>query len=128
MPCEKSKEFPTLAMPMDTRSPAGSVGRNAWALVLNAQADLSGRMMRLGGWRRFGWQADDLGIFVNQDFHDQLDSAAVTDECLVPTEVRIEQTSTYADGSVGIGLSHNGAEPSRVRWYRDGVLIFDSNA
>lgn len=128
MSCIKSQELPTLALPMDTRSPAGSAGRRVWALVLNAQADLSGRMMRLGGWRKFGFQAEELGVFVNQDFHDQLDSAGVTDLCAAPTEVTIGQTATYSDGSVGIGLSHNGGQPSRVRWYRDGILIYDSNA
>lgn len=129
MSCEKIQELPTLALPMDTRSPAGSAGKRAWALVLNAQADLSGRMMRLWGHRRFGWQAIEDQLFVNQDFHDQLDSAiGSVDACAVPSTVTVSQTGSYNDGSIGIGLTHNGQTPTRVRWYKDDVLIYDSQA
>ena len=126
MGCEKPKELPTLALPMDTRSPAGSAGKRVWALVLNAQSDISGRMVRLGGWRKFGHQAGES--FVNQDFHDQLDSAVGSvGICDSPSEVTIVQTGSHSDGSVSIGLTHDGATQSRVRWYKDGVVIFDSN-
>lgn len=129
MGCNKVQELPTLALPMDTRSPAGSAGKRVWALVLNAQADISGRMMRLGGWRKFGWQAEELGLFVNQDFHDQLDSAVSSSAtCAAPTSVAVAVTGSYSDGSFGIGLSHDGEKPSRIRWYKNGVLIHDSNA
>ena len=127
MGCQKPKELPTLALPLDTRSPAGSAGKRVWALALNSQADISGRMMRLGGWRKFGYQAGEN--FVNQDFHDQLDSAVgSTEVCSAPTNVTITETGSYADGSVSIGLKHNGATPTRIRWYRNGVVIYDSNS
>lgn len=130
MACEKRLEQPTLALPMDTRSPAGSLGRNKWALVLNANADLSGRMLRFGGFRKFGWQAGSE--FVNQDLHDQLDEGVGTvppEVCEVPTHVWIEITRTDATGAVSmVWRKDKGAEPTQVRWYRDGNLIFDSNA
>ena len=130
MGCDKPKELPTLALPLDTRSPSGSAGRRVWALVLNAQTDLSGRMVRLAGWRRFGWEAIDLGTFINQDFHDQLRVTDATPEetCSAPTSVSIVQTGSSADGSIALGIRHNGDTPSRVRWYKDGVLVYDSQA
>jgi hypothetical protein len=129
MECSKPKELPTLALPLDTRSPAGSAGKRVWALVLNAQADISGRMLRLAGWRRFGWEAIALGTFVNQDFHDQLqETASEIPTCDVPTEVVISQTGSSSDGSVSLGIQHDGATPSRVRWYKDDVLVYDSQA
>lgn len=128
MSCTKPQEIPTLALPLDTRSPEGSKGRRFWALVLNAQADVSGRVLRLGGWRRFGWESIDLGTFVNQDLHDQLPDCSGSALCSVPTSVVISQTGEYADGAKGLGIQHNGAQPSRVRWYRDDVLIYDSQA
>lgn len=127
MSCTKPQELPTLALPLDTRSPAGSGGKRVWALVLNAQADISGRMLRLGGWRRFGWDAIAQGTFVNQDFHDQLPDCSAAAICAVPTSVTISKTGDYADGATGLGIQHNGARPSRVRWYRDGVLVYDSD-
>ena len=129
MECEKPRELPTLALPLDTRSPAGSAGKRAWALVINAQADLSGRMVRLAGWRRFGWEAIDLGLFINQDFHDQLQEiSASSDACVVPTSVSISKTGSSADGKTYLGIQHNGATPTRVRWYKDGALVYDSSA
>lgn len=112
---------------MDTRSPAGSAGKNAWVLVLNSNTDLSGRMRRMGGWRRFGWEANS---FVNQDFHDQLQQAVVPPpppECVPPSNVVISQTSSDSTGQVTLALTYTG-EVTRIRWYKDDVLIYDSNA
>jgi len=129
MGCQKPKELPTFSLPLDTRSPSGSAGRKTWALVLNAQTDISGRMMRLAGWRRFGWEAIAQDLFVNQDFHDQLQQTdAVVESCDAATSVVIAKTTSSADGSVGLGIQHDGATPSRVRWYRDDVLVYDSAA
>lgn len=124
--CPAREERPTLALPMDTRSPAGSAGKNSWVLVLNANTDLSGRQRRMGGWRRFGWNSPD---FVNQDLHDQLENDSVPPEpvCPVPTDVKITETARYGDGQVVLTLTHTGEPHTRVRWYKDNVLIFDSN-
>jgi len=131
MSCNDRTEQPTLVLPLDTRSPAGSAGRNKWVLVLNANADLSGRMRRFGGLRRFGWEAVAAGAFVNQDLHDQLEGAVGTvppEVCETPTAVRVIQTGSNASGMVSMAWRKTGGtEPTRVRWYRDGQLIFDSN-
>jgi hypothetical protein len=133
MACDKRTDQPTLATPMDTRSPAGSLGRQKWALVANAIADISGRMRRLGGFRRFGWQAVANDAFVNQDLHDKLDEAigTVPVVCTPPDKVWIEIVSEAPSGAVTLAWRKKGGvdnEPTRVRWFRDGVVIFDSNA
>lgn len=131
MSCSKRTDQPTLALPMDTRSPAGSLGRSKWALVVNANADLSGRVMRLGGFRRFGWEAVDQGGFVNQDLHDQLDEAidTVPVTCTKPNSVWLEVVAQHPSGAATIAwrTKKGTSEPTRVRWFKNGQVIYDSD-
>lgn len=111
-----------MALPMDTLSPAGSIGGRKWALVVNAIGDRGGRMRRLGGWRRFGHEAGVM--YANADLHDKLDGAT-TPVCEPLGEISLKQEGN--DGLRTRLVLIGAVEATRVRWYRDGVLVYDSS-
>jgi hypothetical protein len=66
-----SRDIPLTPAPVgfDAQSPAGGIEKNVWRLLLNLIHNREGDLVRLGGWRRRGWE---LVPEANADLHDQL--------------------------------------------------------
>lgn len=68
--CFRDISVPSLTGHMDGRSLNGHVGFSNWRICLNVASTEPNQVCRMGGWRRYG--ADAEAGFWNQDLHDQL--------------------------------------------------------